>query len=115
MSSEVATVLVGLVHFHDCAFVNEGLFFRGKSVSLSEIKQCYACRYCQQDSQMRLCQFNEGFVHAEYTRQRDLFFQLIFPYHRIPRSRSCELLSLTATETGLELRLPLRAGPRGSG
>src|SRR5260370_4679781 len=67
MSNEMATVLVGLVHFHYGPFVNECLFFGSKSVGFSEIKRCYACRYCQQDPQMRLCEFNEGFVHAEYT------------------------------------------------
>src|SRR6266498_906287 len=111
MSNEMATVLVGLVHFHYGPFVNECLFFGCKSVGFSEIKRCCACRYCQQDSQMRLCQFNEGSVHAEYTRQRQLFFQLIFPYHRIPRSRNCELLSLTATESVL-LCTPTKSSAR---
>src|SRR6266542_5592838 len=76
MSNEMATVLVGLVHLHYGPFVSECLFFGCKSVGFSEIKRRYTCRrYCQQDSQMRLCQFNEDFVHAEYTRQRRLFFQ----------------------------------------
>jgi hypothetical protein len=46
MSNEMATVLVGLVHFHDSPFVKECLFFGGKSVGPSEIKRCDACRYC---------------------------------------------------------------------
>src|SRR5882724_7587822 len=78
MSNEMATVLVGLVHFHYGPFVNECLFFGCKSVSLSESKRCYACRYCQQDSQMRLCQFNEFFVHAEYTGSGSFSFSLFF-------------------------------------
>src|SRR5213594_2712588 len=78
MSNEIATVLVGLVHFHYGPFVNECLFFGCKNVSLSEIKRCYACRYCQQDSQMRLCQFNEFFVHAEYTGSSSFSFSLFF-------------------------------------
>src|SRR5882724_1080196 len=90
MSNEMATMLIGLVHFHYGPFVNECLFFGCKNVSLSEIKRCYACRYCQQDSQMRLCQFNEFFVHAEYTGSSSFSFSF-FPYHRIPRTRSCGL------------------------
>ena len=37
MSNEMPAVLVGLVHFHDCPFVNEGLLFFGKSVRSLEL------------------------------------------------------------------------------
>jgi hypothetical protein len=116
----MATVLVGLVHFHYGPFVNECLFFSCKSVGFSEIKRCYACRrYRQQDSQMQLGQFNEGFVHVEYTRLRQLFFQLIFRIMefleveaanccRSPRRKAFPVLADEMLTVFMELEAPLR-------
>jgi hypothetical protein len=44
MSNEMPTVLVGLVHLHDCAFVNEGLLFFVKSVRLAKLADANADR-----------------------------------------------------------------------
>ena len=52
MSNEMPTVLVGLVHLHDCAFVNEGLLFFGKSVRLAGIKGYEEGRHDQQNAQL---------------------------------------------------------------
>ena len=52
MSNEMPTVLVGLVHLHDGAFVNEGLLFFGKSVRLAEIKWYEEGRHDQQNPQL---------------------------------------------------------------
>jgi hypothetical protein len=70
MSNEMPTVLVGLVHLHDCAFVNEGLLFFGKSVRLAGIKWYEEGRHDQQNAQFCFASSHKYLSHRECSGQR---------------------------------------------
>jgi hypothetical protein len=70
MSNEMPTVLVGLVHLHDCPFVNEALLFFSESVRLAGIKWHEEGRHYQQDPQLCFVSSHRWYSHGEYSELR---------------------------------------------
>ena len=104
MSNEMPAVLVGLVHLHDCAFVNEGLLFLGKSLRLAGIKWHEEGRRDQQNSQLCFTGFQKGISHEESSAEVLNFFQIIFA-RRFQALRNvsdwCKICAPNVTATSL--------------
>ena len=76
MSDKMPAMFVGLVHFHDCPFVNEGLFFCGESIRFAGIKWYEEGRDYQENFELRSVRSHKWFSHADFSEQRRISFRL---------------------------------------